>query len=89
MTHHQSEAWRTRRHGRALHRVLKKHRAKLRDLRDQALNRMHRHRSSCERKIRYSSRAQAERHRDSRTIICGAYQCRFCQGWHLSKEGAA
>jgi hypothetical protein len=75
-------------YGRAMHRALRKHRSVLKDQRDQALNRLHRHRDSgCARKVRYLTQAAAERHKDSHTAGCTAYSCRFCSGWHLSSKG--
>ena len=78
-------------HGRSLHRAIVRHRARLRTQREQAQNRLARQRwGSCARKVRYLTRADAERHRDSATAGCEAYPCRWCAGWHLSsKAGAA
>ena len=75
-----------RRRGRALLRAIRKHRARLRVLHDQAIHRQRAREATCARKARYLSRAAALRHRTSATRDLEAYECPVCFGYHLGHE---
>lgn len=78
--------------GRALHRAVKKHRARLRIQREQAQHRKKAYRYlSCEKKQRYASaefaaavRDRVQREQGKTTHVYGP--CRFCDGYHLTKQ---
>lgn len=79
-------------YGRALHRAVRKHRARLKVQREQAVHRRKAYRYlSCERKTRYETEAyargqKAKQEREGGVTLYVYGPCRFCQGWHLTKS---
>lgn len=78
-------------YGRALHRAMRKHLAKLQIQREQALHRRAGKRyRSCARKSRYMTLHEAELNRERQQrqgkVTLYVYPCEFCQGFHLSKS---